>query len=75
MTWHDGPVQHSPHVYLLLWGPDWANAGLSSEVASYLTGFFSGLGQASDSWSTITSQYKDKTGNPTFGKPVFDPSH
>ena len=75
MTWHNGPVQHSPHVYLLLWGPDWTTPGLPTEVANYLTAFFAGLGQTShDSWSTITSQYKDKTGNPTFAKPVFDPA-
>ena len=74
LKWGGGPVQHAPHVYLLLWGPDWKNAGLPTEVANYLTAFFAGLGQASDSWSTITSQYKDKTGNPTFVKPVFDPS-
>jgi serine protease len=74
MKWGGGPVQHAPHVYLLLWGPDWTDGGLSTEVANYLTAFYAGLGSSSDSWSTITSQYKDKTGHPTFVKPVFDPS-
>src|SRR5579859_2329124 len=23
VTWQNGPVQHTPHVYLLLWGPKW----------------------------------------------------
>lgn len=73
---HGGPVQHSPHVYLLLWGPDWGTSGSSANsVASYLAAFYSGLGQTSrDSWSTITSQYSDATGHPTFGQPVLNPS-
>jgi hypothetical protein len=74
LKWGGGPVQHAPHVYLLLWGPKWTTAGLPAEVANYLTAFYAGLGSSSDSWSTITSQYKDKTGHPTFVKPVFDPS-
>jgi Ricin-type beta-trefoil lectin domain/Putative Ig domain len=74
LKWGGGPVQHAPHVYLLLWGPDWTDGGLPTEVANYLTAFYAGLGSSSDSWSTITSQYKDKTGHPTFVKPVFDPS-
>jgi serine protease len=74
LKWRGGPVQHAPHVYLLLWGPNWTKAGLPTEVANYLTSFYAGLGQSSDSWSTVTSQYKDKTGHPTFGTPVFDPS-
>ena len=73
---HGGPVQHSPHVYLLLWGPDWNTSGTSANnVAKYLTAFYYGLGQTSrDSWSTITSQYSDATGHPTFGQPVLNPS-
>ena len=71
---HGGPVQHSPHVYLLLWGPKWNTTGLPSQVASYLAAFYSGLGTSSDSWSTITSQYADGSGHPTFGNPVFDPA-
>jgi Putative Ig domain/Ricin-type beta-trefoil lectin domain len=70
---HGGAVQHSPHVYLLLWGPNWSSS-LGQSVATYLTGFFSGLGQASyDSWSTITSQYSDGTGSPNFSKALFNP--
>jgi hypothetical protein len=73
---HGGAVQHSPHVYLLLWGPDWTTSGSqASTVANYLAALFSGLGQTTnDSWSTITSQYADATGHPTFGSPVLNPS-
>jgi hypothetical protein len=71
---HGGAVQHSPHVYLLLWGPKWESSSTAKAVASYLTAFFYGLGQTSyDSWSTITSQYADGKGHPAFGKPMLDP--
>jgi 3D (Asp-Asp-Asp) domain-containing protein len=72
---HGGAVQHSPHVYLLLWGPAWTSVnGNGSAVANYLASFYSGLGQTSrDSWSTITSQYSDGTGSPAFTAPVLVP--
>jgi Ricin-type beta-trefoil lectin domain/Putative Ig domain len=74
LTWQGGAVQHSPHVYLLLWGPKWTHTSLGQSVANYLTGFFYGLGQTSyDSWSTITSQYADKTGHPSFSKALLNP--
>jgi serine protease len=74
MSRHGGAVQHAPHVYLLLWGPDWATSGSNANaVANYLAAFFYGLGQTSyDSWSTTTSQYRDATGQPAFGAPVLD---
>ncbi len=61
VTWHGGPVQHTPHVYLLLWGPNWGTDPNQVASAAYLKNFFSGLGngQAADNWSTITSQYAD----------------
>jgi 3D (Asp-Asp-Asp) domain-containing protein len=73
---HGGAVQHKPHVYLLLWGPDWNTGGSNANaVAGYLAAFFYGLGQTSyDSWSTITSQYADATGHPGFGTSVLNPS-
>jgi serine protease len=73
---HGGPVQHAPHVYLLLWGPNWGKSNTNANaVANYLAAFYYGLGQtAYDSWSTITSQYTDATGHPTFGGPVLNPT-
>jgi hypothetical protein len=69
VTWQGGLVQHTPHVYLLLWGPNWTT---DTTTASYLQNFFSGLGVApDDNWSTITSQYADTTGVPTFSGSVF----
>ena len=76
MSRHGGKVQHAPHVYLLLWGPDWGTAGSDANtIANYLAAFFAGLGPAKyDSWSTVTSQYGDGTGHPVFGKPLLNPS-
>jgi Ricin-type beta-trefoil lectin domain/Putative Ig domain len=68
-----GSVQHNPHVYLLLWGPDWSTDPSQAATASHLENFYSGLGvQPQDNWSTVTSQYGDSTGNPTFGGSVFE---
>jgi hypothetical protein len=70
VAWQGGTVQHTPHVYLLLWGPNWA----TDPAATYLENFFSGLGNGStqDNWSTITSQYADATGAPAFSGLVYE---
>jgi Ricin-type beta-trefoil lectin domain/Putative Ig domain len=69
LVYQGGSVQHSPHVYILLWGPNWPNTDPQLGVESNL---FHGLGVTShDAWSTITSQYRDGTGNPAFGATVF----
>src|SRR5436189_3830003 len=36
MTWHGGLVQHTPHVYLLLWGPNWQSDPNQEASATYL---------------------------------------
>ena len=68
VAWQGGTVQHTPHVYLLFWGPNWQTDPNQEASATYLENFFSGLGngQADDNWSTITSQYADATGSPGF---------
>jgi len=72
MTWHGGAVQHTPHVYLLLWGPNWQTDPNQLASATYLENFFSGLGvQPNDNWSTITSPYADSTGASAFSGTVF----
>ncbi|HUX74959.1 MAG TPA: ricin-type beta-trefoil lectin domain protein [Steroidobacteraceae bacterium] len=64
-----GSVQHSPHVYLLFWGPNWSSEGAS---ATYLEHLFQGLGvQTQDSWSTTTDQYTDSSGHPFFSGSVY----
>jgi Ricin-type beta-trefoil lectin domain/Putative Ig domain len=69
LVYNGGSVQHTPHVYLLLWGPNWTSSDPAYAVLYYL---YSGLGVTShDAWSTITSQYGDGTGHPGFGSSVF----
>ena len=74
VAWQGGTVQHAPHVYLLLWGPNWTTDPNQEASATYLENFFSGLGngQADDTWSTITSQYADATGAPAFSGLVYE---
>ena len=52
LIYNGGSVQHSPHVYLLLWGPNWSSDPSQAASASYLESFYAGLGvQPKDSWS------------------------
>jgi hypothetical protein len=72
MTYGGGPVQHSPKVYLLLWGPNWSADSSQAATASFMESFYQGLGgQPQDTWSPITSQYTDATGHPSFSGSVF----
>ena len=72
VTYNGGPVQHNPHVYLLLWGPNWSTDSGQEASAAYLEHFYGGLGVSpQDNWSTITSQYADGTGHPVFNGSVF----
>ena len=73
LTYHGGLVQHSPHVYLLLWGPDWSTDPNQAATATQLESFYSGLGVTpDDNWSTTTSQYSDGTGRPIFTGSVYE---
>jgi serine protease len=65
VTWNLGPVQHTPQVYLIFWGPNWQTDPNQEASANYLISFFKGLGQQpDDSWSAVTSQYNDPQGFP-----------
>jgi hypothetical protein len=69
MTYHGGPVQHTPKVYLLLWGSSWSTSGAD---VSYLQSLLAGLGaQPQDSWSASMTQYTDSTGRPSFSTSVL----
>jgi hypothetical protein len=70
LPYGNGPVQHTPHVYLVFWGPKWGTTTYAAHK-TYVTNFFAGLGQSSDYWSTTVEQYTDKTGRPAFGKSVL----
>ncbi len=65
LTYHGGRVQHSPHVYLLFWGPKWKTAAAEKAAASYLQKFFKGIGKSpQDNWSVAMMQYPDRQGSP-----------
>jgi len=65
-----GPVEHTPHVYIVFWGTKWGNSAYTA-AKNYMTGFFTDLGKSNDYWSTTVEQYGDKTGHPTFGKSLL----
>lgn len=68
LPYQGGPVQHASAVYLVFWGSQWNSD--TNGVESYLQGLFTALGGAQDSWSPITSQYTDASGQgPTFDGP------
>ena len=69
LIYNGGPVEHNPTVYLVFWGNQWDSD--SNGVQSYLQGYFGGLGGSGDNWSTITTQYPDNVGAPTFNGSVL----
>ncbi|MGW7004932.1 hypothetical protein ACWGCW_19515 [Streptomyces sp. NPDC054933] len=70
LQYNGGPVQHQLQVYLVFWGSQWDSD--SNGVQSYETNLFNGLGTSQDTWSTVTSQYTDSSGQgPTFNGPVL----
>jgi serine protease len=72
VQFNGGSVQHTPHVYLLLWGPNWSTDPSQEATATYLENFYSGLGvRPDDNWSTVMSQYTDASGPPLFTGPVL----
>lgn len=63
LTWHGGPVQRAPRVYLVFWG--WHGVDPNGE-APYLVNFFNGVGGSA--WMATQGQYYDSWGhitNPT----------
>lgn len=70
LLYNGGPVAHSPAIYLDFWGNQWDSD--ANGVSQYLQSYFGGLGQSGDSWSTITSQYTDSSGQgPSFNGSVL----
>ncbi|MBV8722327.1 MAG: hypothetical protein JO277_09270, partial [Candidatus Eremiobacteraeota bacterium] len=66
MTYHGGPVQHVPTVYLVFYGfsftgPPWTDAVNDPDgVAAYVENFFTDLDCTT--WMNTTTQYSDTTG-------------
>src|SRR5689334_22711552 len=59
LTWHGGPVQHPPSVYLIFWG-NWQSGGDPNGEATRLTNFMNAVGGSS--WLGTTTQYTDGSG-------------
>jgi len=64
LVYHGGFIQENPQVFLVFWGKQWNSD--RNGVQSYLTKFFTGLGQSNDAWSRVTSQYTGRGLHPTF---------
>ena len=70
LSYHYGPIQRSPKVYLLFWGPKWNTVSTAESAKNYLISFYRGLGK--DGWSLTAAQYGDPSGHhPTFGTPLL----
>jgi hypothetical protein len=54
-----GGVEHSPHVYAILWGSNW-NKAPGTEAKAMLLKFYEGL--SNSAWEGILTQYFDATG-------------
>ncbi len=60
MTYHGGPVETEPAVYISWWGPEWS-AGFSTggytsaQAQAYIANFFGNVGGSS--WENINTQY------------------
>ena len=60
MTYHGGPVETAPAVYISWWGTEWSTGFstggyTSAQAQSYMTDFFSNIGGTS--WENVVSQY------------------
>jgi outer membrane protein assembly factor BamB len=62
LTYHGGPVEATPSVFLIFWGPTWNNGsnGLTSD-GQLVQSYFSDVG--STSFENILSQYYDTNGS------------
>ena len=58
MIWNGGPVQHTPHIYVVYWG--WKGSDPSGEAAR-MQSFFSGIGGSQ--WLSSQTQYTDGSGH------------
>src|SRR5262249_17021976 len=66
LTYQGGRVQHTPKVYLVFWGPEWASNPTDQAAETYLVSFFTGLGASPETWSAVTSQFGAGSGTQTF---------
>lgn len=63
VTWHGGPVQRHPRVYIIFWGPRWATNGLHRAAGSVAVRTIRAL--RGSSYQRILTQYYDRAGHIT----------
>jgi serine protease len=66
MTYRGGPVQTTPRIYLVFWGPTWFTGGDPNGVANRLHYFYQGVGGST--WADVLKQYGSNYG--TFSNPT-----
>ncbi|MDH6131552.1 hypothetical protein P3T37_000921 [Kitasatospora sp. MAA4] len=60
LTYHGGPVQHTPRVFVVYWGSQWGSGGITNDPAGEAPlqrDFLNGLGTPHDNWSSSVTQY------------------
>ena len=62
MTYHGGPVQTAPKIYVVHWGSasQWGSSGDIDGVASYYQNYISGVGGSA--WMSTVTQYTQSNG-------------
>lgn len=60
LTWHGGPVQTTPKIYIVFWGSKWTG---SNGVYKTLTGFMNAIGGGK--WINSDTQYSGSNGKIT----------
>jgi hypothetical protein len=77
LTYHNGPVLHSPGVTAIFWGSQWNDPAFAGDIVTGLTTFFSGY--SGSLYAHALTEYYDTTGYVTDaikfpGFVVMDPS-
>ncbi|GAA0398059.1 hypothetical protein [Streptomyces luteireticuli] len=58
VTYHGGPVQDAPQVYVVWWGSQWSSGNNDPKKELFLQAYFlDSLYGAGDNWSTSATQY------------------
>jgi hypothetical protein len=60
LTYHGGPVQTAPKMYIVFWGSAWNGSGDPSGVKARMTAFLSIVGGSG--WNNSTTQYTQSNG-------------
>ena len=74
LLYHGGPIQTSPHLYVVFWGTAWTGSGDPDGVAARLSGFYGVIGGSA--WLNSVTQYTQSDGQAVGnGKGIFAGSY